>query len=98
MSRESGEEDLGVRGITPPRLLSWSCVSDLLYLKARAGYALQPSITRKPQLHSYRIQVWLYETFIASASSSSGKTSSQSLEVLYIINASIWNIFKIIQK
>ncbi len=52
--------------ITPPRLLSWSCVSELLYLKARAGYALQPSMTRKPQLQSYTIQVWLYETFIVT--------------------------------
>jgi hypothetical protein len=58
--------------ITPRRLLSWPCVSDLLYLKARAGYALQPSMTRKPQLQSYTIRVWSYETFIVSASSSSG--------------------------
>ena len=58
--------------ITPRHLLIWSCVSELLYLKARAGYALQPSLTRKPQLQSYTIQVWLYETFIVSASSLSG--------------------------
>ncbi len=37
--------------ITPPHLLSWPCVSDLLRSKRpRAGYALQPSMTRKPQL------------------------------------------------
>ncbi len=69
VSRVSGEEDLGAR---EPRLLSWSCVSDLLYLKAKAGYVLQPSMTRKPQLQSYTIRVWSYETFIVSASSSSG--------------------------
>jgi hypothetical protein len=40
--------------------------------KARAGYAMQPSMTRKPQIQSYTIQVWLFETFIVSASSSSG--------------------------
>ncbi len=58
--------------ITPPPLLSWSCVSDLHYLKAKAGYALQPSMTRKPQLQSYTIRVWSYETFIVYAQSSSG--------------------------
>ncbi len=69
MSRESGEEDLGARKLLRR---GFSCVSDLHYLKAKAGYALQPSMTRKPQLQSYTIQVWLYETFIVSASSSSG--------------------------
>jgi hypothetical protein len=57
MSRDPGEEDLGAAGYIPPRLLSWSCVSDLLYLKARAGYVLQPSMTRKPQLQLFGLQV-----------------------------------------
>ncbi len=40
--------------------------------RPRAGYALQPSMTRKPRLQSYTIRVWSYETFIVSTSSSSG--------------------------
>ncbi len=55
-------------------------------------------MTRKPQLQSYTIRVWSYETFIVSSSSSSGYTSGQNLEVLYIIRNSIGNIFKIIQR
>ncbi len=49
-------------------------VSDLLSRSKRpkAGNALQPLMTRKPQLQSYTIRVWSYETFIVSASSSSG--------------------------
>ena len=62
--------------ITPQRLLSWFCVSDLHYLKTKAGYALQPSMTRKPQLQSYTIQVWLYETFLVSASGGRGSLPS----------------------
>ncbi len=54
------------------RLLSQFCVFDLHNLKAKAGYALQPSMTQKPQLQSYTIRVWSYETFIVPASSSSG--------------------------
>ena len=42
--------------------------------------------------------MWSYEPFIVAASTSSGYTSGQNLEVLYIIRNSIWNIFKIIQK
>jgi hypothetical protein len=33
---------------------------------------IRPSMTRKPQLWSYTIRVWSYETFIVSSSSSSG--------------------------
>jgi hypothetical protein len=58
---------------------SWLCAATLLirieqfgiYI-IRAGYALQPSMTQIPQLQSYTIQVWLYETFIVSMSSPSG--------------------------
>jgi hypothetical protein len=66
----------------------------MLYLKARAGYALQPSMTQKPQLQSYTIQVWLYETFIVYVSSSSGKQEVKTGQVLYIINANIETYLK----
>ncbi len=90
LSRESREKKTKCEWIAPSHPLSWPCVSDLLYLKARAGYApAQPSMTRKPQLQSYTIRVWSYETFIVSLSSSSGYTSGQNLEVLYIIRNSI---------
>ncbi len=56
-----------------PRRLSWPCVSDLHWFKRpKAGNAPWPSMTRKPQLRSYTIRVWSYETFIVSSSSSSG--------------------------
>ena len=46
LSRESREKKTKCDRIAPPHPLSWPCVSDLLYLKARAGYALKPSMTR----------------------------------------------------
>ncbi len=75
--------------ITPPHLLSWPCVSTMLQSKRpRAGNTLQPatlydSKTPNPVLRV--IRVWPYATFIVFASSSSGKTSDQNLEVLNII-------------
>ena len=38
--------------------------------------------------------MWSYEPFIVFAPSSSGYTSGQNLEVLYIIRNGIWNIIK----
>ncbi len=95
MSRKSGEEDLGAAGLLL-RTYSAGPVSPICYrsIRPRAGYALQPSMTRKPQLQEYSIRVWPYETFIVSASSSSGQKSGQNLEVLYIINADIETYLK----
>ncbi len=47
----------------------------------------QVQVKRRPSVVSY-------EPFIVFAPSSSGYTSGQNLEVLYIIRNSIWNIFK----
>ncbi len=85
--------------ITPPHLLSWPCVSDLQWSKRpRAATRCNPRWLDPPTPVMCVIRVWPYATFIVFASSSSGYTSGQNLEVLNIIRTSIWNIFKIIQK
>jgi hypothetical protein len=54
LSHESGEEDQGVSDI-PRRLLSWPCVSDLLFLKGESwlrAVTLDDSKTPTPVLHN----------------------------------------------
>ena len=71
--------------IAPSHPLSWPCVSDLLLLKGeswqRAFATLDDST---PQRRISELRVWSYEPFIVFAPSSSGYTSGQNLEVLYI--------------
>ncbi len=84
--------------ITPPHLLSWPCVSDLLTdLKGESWLRAVTLNDSTPQWRISELRVWSYEPFIVPASSSSGSTCGQNLEVLYIIRDSIWNIFKIVQ-
>jgi hypothetical protein len=85
--------------ITSPHLLSWPCVSDFLYWSIRRELLRAVTLDDStPQCRISELWVWSYEPFIVPVSSSSGYTSGQNLEVLYIIRNSIWNIFKIIQK
>jgi hypothetical protein len=72
MSRESGEEDLGAAGYTAATTQLALCLR-LSLLKGESWLrAATLDDSKKPQLQSYTIQVWLYETFIVFASSSSG--------------------------
>ncbi len=94
------EEDQGAAKILL-RTYSAGPVSPICYdLKGRElATRCNPRWLDKPQTPVMCvIRVWPYATFIVFASSSSGKTSGQNLEVLNIIRTSIWNIFKIIQK
>ena len=52
--------------------LSWFCVSDLLLLKRRELLRAVTLDDSTPQCRISELRVWSYETFIVSASSSSG--------------------------
>jgi hypothetical protein len=99
LSRESGEEDQSAAGLLL-RTYSAGPVSQtcLLWSKRRELLRAVTLDDSTPQCRISELRVWSYEPFIVPASSSSGYTSGQNLEVLYIIRNSIWNIFKIIQK
>jgi hypothetical protein len=80
--------------IAPSHPLSWPCVSDLLLLKGESWLRAETLDDSTPQWRISELRVWSYEPFIVPASSSSGYTSGQNLEVLYIIRNIIWNIIK----
>jgi len=76
-------------------------VSQTCFLWSKRQELLCTVVTLDDSTQQRRIselRVWSYEPFIVFAQSSSGYTSGQNLEVLYIIRNSIWNIFKIIQR
>ncbi len=70
------------------------CVSDLLLLKGESWLRAETLDDSTPQRRISELRVWSYEPFIVFAPSSSGYTSGQNLEVLYIIRNIIWNIIK----
>ncbi len=95
--------------IAPSHPLSWPCVSDLLLLKGESWLRTETLDDSTPQWRISELRVWPHEPFIVSAPSSSGYTSGQNLEVLYIIlntvtfetysnnprnNKEIWNCFE----
>jgi hypothetical protein len=71
------------------------CVSDLLLLKGESWLRAETLDDSTPQRRISELRVWSYEPFIVFAPSSSGYTSGQNLEVLYIL---ITEISKHIEK
>jgi hypothetical protein len=71
--------------------VSQTCLLRLLRWELLRAVTLDDST---PQHRISELRVWSYEPFIVFAPSSSGYTSGQNLEVLYIIRNIIWNIIK----
>jgi hypothetical protein len=87
LSRESGEKKCGQ---IAPRThsdgpVSQTCLLRLLRRELLRAFATLDDST--PQRRISELRVWSYEPFIVFAPSSSGYTSGQNLEVLYIQGA-----------
>ncbi len=86
MSRESGEKKTKCDWIAPHTHsdgpVSQTCLLRLLRRELLRAVTLDDST---PQCRISELRVWSYEPFIVLAPSSSGYTSGQNLEVLYII-------------
>jgi hypothetical protein len=90
LSRESGEKKTKCDWIAPRTHsdgpVSQTCLLRLLRRELLRAVTLDDST---PQRRISELRVWSYEPFIVFAPSSSGYTSGQNLEVLYIISVSL---------
>ena len=74
------------------------CVSDLLLLKGESWLRAETLDDSTPQRRISELRVWSYEPFIVFAPSSSGYTSGQNLEVLYILITEIIKTYQEIMR